>query len=90
MGTERGCQYKPGSGVNNASPFISRKLVPSIECTHEGCRWVRGCVKDSEGMREQCFPDPKFKPVHEIDNQHPRELELDIEITEALNERILH
>ena len=41
-------------------------------------------------MREQCFPDPKFKPVHEIDNQHPRELELDIEITEALNERILH
>ena len=47
-------------------------------------------MENPEQMSEQRFPDPKFKLVHEINNQHPREVELDIEAMEALNERILH
>jgi len=46
-------------------------------------------MKDSEQMCEQCFPNPKFELVHQIDDQHSREIELGIETTEALNERIL-
>lgn len=90
MGTERGYQSKPGLRISNVSAFIRYKLVPSVKRINKCRRWAGGCMENPEQMSEQRFPDPKFKLVHEINNQHPREVELDIEAMEALNERILH